>query len=214
MFANENPFSSPDSSAKIRKSRTVTASGSRSGKKAGIDSKFMRMPTTFGSIEEENLRKAFTTMDAAKKQRKEGAPGDNYVRFFGDLIQPQHRMEKNELIQAFKTVLEMDARIKDPKDELQSIARKITKWKRTAGEIDAQLRMVNKALKKKAGQKIKVQNFVTVSDKLEELGQINLTRDEKHLLIFSSMMDEEINNLVISNTKFLDWFQIDFADDT
>ena len=45
----------------------------------------------------------------------------------------------------------MDARIKDPKDELQSIARKITKWKRTAGEIDAQLRMVNKALKKKAG---------------------------------------------------------------
>ena len=53
-----------------------------------------------------------------------------------------------------------------------------------------------------------------MADKLEELGKINLTRDEKHLLIFTSMMDEEINNLVISNSKFLDWFQIDFADDT
>ena len=47
------------------------------------------------------MRKAFTTMDAAKKQRKEGVSGDNYARFFGDLIQPQHRMDKNELVQAF-----------------------------------------------------------------------------------------------------------------
>ena len=73
----------------------------------------------------------------------------------------------------------MDARIKDPKDELQSVARKITKWKRTAGEIDAQLRMVSQRLKYQAGEKIKVQNFVTVAGKLDELVEINLTRDEK-----------------------------------
>lgn len=51
-------------------------------------------------------------------------------------MNPQHKMDKAETITQFKTVLEMDGRIKDPKDDLQGIARKITAWKRKAGDID------------------------------------------------------------------------------
>ena len=57
-------------------------------------------------------------------------PGDKYVKHFADLVQPQHRLQKNEMLQLWKTVLEMDKRIKDPKDDLLEIARKITAWKR------------------------------------------------------------------------------------
>lgn len=34
------------------------------------------------------------------------------------------------------------------------------------------------------------------------------------ILMFTSLMGKEMNNLIISNSKFLDWFNIDFADNT
>lgn len=74
--------------------------------------------------------------------------------------------------------------------------------------------MVAERLRKKAGENIKVQNFLTVQDKLEELEDIGLSMDQKYLLMFTSLMGKEMNNLIISNSKFLDWFEIDFSDET
>ena len=60
------------------------------------------------------------------------------VKHFADLVLPQHRLQKSEIVQLWKTVLEMDKRIKDPRDDLIEISRKITAWKRKAGDIDQQ----------------------------------------------------------------------------
>jgi hypothetical protein len=131
------------------------------------------------------------------------------------MVQPQHRFSKDQTVNQFMSLLAMENEIKDPKDELKSIARKITIWKRNHSEdIDEQAEFVNVRLRKQAGQNIKVQNLATVVSKLHELEDIGLTDVERALLIYTSMMDEELNNLIISNTKFMHWFTIDFADDT
>lgn len=104
MFAAQNPFSSPNSS--IKKSRTVTATGTRkmgmSPSKVGI----AKMDTIGKNIYkvEPQLRKNVTTYEQAVKKRPQSSSptkhysGDKYVKYFSDLVQPQHKMDKAETI--------------------------------------------------------------------------------------------------------------------
>ena len=81
-------------------------------------------------IEKSPLRnRPATTMQQQRKARPKTASGDKFVRYFADMVQPQHKISKEQAINQFETLLKMEKEVGDPKDELRSISRKITAWK-------------------------------------------------------------------------------------
>ena len=77
----------------------------------------------------------------SKKQPK-AADSKNSVTLL-DMVKPEHRLNASEVIEHFKKLLIVENRIDTPTDEIQIIFDKITQWKRKAGDLDQQEKMVS-----------------------------------------------------------------------
>jgi len=76
------------------------------------------------------------------------------------MVKPEHRINAKQLVEHLKKLLLQENRIDDPTDEIQRIFEKISIWKKKAGDLDEQEKMVAKRLK--PIQPLKIHNIVTI----------------------------------------------------
>jgi len=98
----------------------------------------------------------------SKKQPK-AADSKNSVTLL-DMVKSEHRLNSSEVIEHFKKLLIVENRIDTPTDEIQIIFDKILQWKKKAGNLDQQEKMVSKKLK--PNEALKIHNMKTISAKL------------------------------------------------
>ena len=126
-----------------------------------------------------------------------------------DTINPQDRLNAKQSINYMKELLEVEKRVEDPHDDIEKIFDKITAWKKKAGDLDQQEKMVAKILKPK--NKLKIHNMKTVLQKLNELkSRIGLDNDEVSIIAYSSIDRDWFTNMIIMQGEFLKWFNLNF----
>ena len=108
-----------------------------------------------------------------------------------------------------KELLACEYRVEDPTDDISKIFDKILAWKKKAGDLDQQEKMVAKMLKPK--EKLKIHNMKTVLIKLNELAEpIGLNKDEISIIAYSSIDRDWFTNMIIMQGEFLKWFNLNF----
>jgi len=126
-----------------------------------------------------------------------------------DTINSQDRLNAKQSINYMKELLEVEKRVEDPNDDIEKIFDKITAWKKKAGDLDQQEKMVAKMLKPK--NKLKIHNMKTVLQKLNELkSKIGLDNDEVSIIAYSSIDRDWFTNMIIMQGEFLKWFNLNF----
>ena len=102
-------------------------------------------------------------------------------------------------------------KVGNPKDEILSIFDKITEWKRQAGNLDDQEKMVARKLKNSEGNRVEIHNVKTLKAKLAEFQQeIGLSEDEVIIIMYTSLDLDWFNNLLVLAGEFLKWFNLNF----
>ena len=102
--------------------------------------------------------------------------------------------------------------MKGSKDTIEGIFMKILAWKRKAGDLDKQEKMVASKMKQSASDPIQLHNAKTLRAKLGEFtNEIGLTNNEITFLVFTSMDMMWLSSMLINAGEFTKWFNINFA---
>lgn len=129
-----------------------------------------------------------------------------------DLVKPQHKMTVPEVIERLQGTLEVNKRVKkNVKVMLKQISDKICAWKKKFGDLEEQDKAVARRMRNTGELRVKVHNVKTLEMKLAEFcGDIGLTADELHLIVFTSLDHDYLTNLIVLAGEFLKWFNINF----
>ena len=139
----------------------------------------------------------------AKPQSKE-----NSVTLI-DTVRPEDRINPDQLIGYLKGLMKVENDVKDPLDDIKVIFDKIQAWKEKMGDLEEQDKCVSKKLKPL--NTIKVHNVKTALEKLNQLkAEINLTDEEIHIIIFTSLDFDWFTNLIVLQGEFRKWFDMNF----
>ena len=84
------------------------------------------------------------------------------------LVKPQDTLDHTQVIQYLKELLDVQRSIRDPAAAIESIFNKILAWKRIAGNLDDQEKMVAEKLKQSSADPIQIHNVKTLKQKLSE----------------------------------------------
>jgi hypothetical protein len=88
---------------------------------------------------------------------------------------------------------------------------KILKWKKKAGDLERQERMVAYKLRDPGNEPVDMHNVQTIKRKLALFSrEIGLTNDEVTILVFTSLDHGWLNNLLVLAGEFTTWFSINF----
>ena len=102
--------------------------------------------------------------------------------------------------------------MKAPKETIEGIFNKILTWKRKAGNLDEQEKMVATKMKQTASNPIQLHNVKTMQAKLSEFSsEIGLTNNEITFLVFTSIDMMWLSSMLINAGEFTKWFNINFA---
>jgi len=94
---------------------------------------------------------------------------------------------------------------------VNSIFNKILAWKKKAGDLDDQEKMVSRTLSQRAGDEVSLHNVRTAKQKVAEFSRgVGLSADEVNLLIYTSLDMDWMTNLLILAGDFTKWFNINF----
>ena len=103
-------------------------------------------------------------------------------------------------------------RISDTKKAIETIFNKILAWKRKAGNLDDQEKMVARKLIQSSNDPVQLHNAKTLKKKLAEFtDEIGLKADEVTLLVFTSIDQHWFTNMIVMAGDFTNWFNINFA---
>jgi len=101
----------------------------------------------------------------------------------------------------------------DHVETFQRICSKIQRWKEKAGGTEAQEDLLTKALAAKT--KVNIHNVKTIFEVMKNIQRaIDLTDVEIILIIFTSIDQDYMTNLIIKQASFLEWFSIEFGDNS
>ena len=118
-------------------------------------------------------------------------------------------MTHEEVIKHFRNLQAIEERVAQPDDDIIAIFDKITAWKKKFGDLEQQENEVSKKLK--FSRKIKVHNIKTIMELLGGLQKdIGLTDDEITIIVYTSMDQDYLTNMVIMYAEFLKWFNLNF----
>ena len=87
------------------------------------------------------------------------------------LVRPQDRLSTSELLGFLQEILQTGSRIKDVEACVNGIFNKILAWKKRAGDLDAQEKMVVRTLRQKAGYAVNIHNVRTAKQKVAEFSR-------------------------------------------
>jgi hypothetical protein len=143
-----------------------------------------------------------------QRKNQDAAPKPETLNLV-DTVNPEDRLNAKQSITYMKELLEVEKRVDDPHDDIEAIFDKITAWKKKAGDLDQQEKMVAKFLK--PTNKLKIHNMKTVLQKLNELKKkIGLDSDEISIIAYSSIDRDWFTNMIIMQGEFLKWFNLNF----
>jgi hypothetical protein len=84
-------------------------------------------------------------------------------------------------------------------------------WKKNAGNLDQQEKMVKNKLSNSPLDPISLHNVKTLFRKMTEIqDEIGLTNDEVSVIIYTSLELDWLTNLLICSGEFTKWFNINF----
>ena len=113
------------------------------------------------------------------------------------------------MVAYLKGLLNVENEVKDPLDDIKVIFDKIQVWKEKMGDLEEQDKKVSKKLKPL--NPIKIHNVKTAFEKLNQLkAEINLTDEEIHIIIFTSLDFDWFTNMIVLQGEFRKWFDMNF----
>jgi len=137
--------------------------------------------------------------------------GDSEGVNLSSLVRPQDRLPIPEMLGFMQEILQTGARVKDAAACANSIFNKILAWKKRAGDLDAQEKMVARVLRQRPGDEVNIHNVRTAKQKLAEFSRgVGLSADEVNLLVYTSLDMDWMTNLLIQAGEFTKWFNINF----
>ena len=130
-----------------------------------------------------------------------------------DTVHPKDRMTSSEVIDWLNKLIEIDNHLNTDAhvETFQAICEKIEKWKQREGKCSSEA--IEDLLKNslKPSTPVNIHNVKTINEVLMRLMRpIGLTEIEIILIIFTSLDQDYMTNLIIKNASFLEWFSIEF----
>jgi hypothetical protein len=126
------------------------------------------------------------------------------------LVNLKDRLSSTQVVDYLKTLVQTQAKVSDPLDDIEAIFTKIQKWKQKFGDLDQQEKAVSQALKN-TKSKINIHNVKTLLAKLNELkADIGLSEEDIMIIIYTSLDHDYLTNLLVLAGEFLKWFNLNF----